>query len=377
MTRKAILAALVMAALAASAMAQPWFIRVPPRYPAGFLPTCDASRNGDVYAATAAVDCETGGGTLTLLCQCQQDGAAYDLVAVGSGDPDTGPVPDCADGESQLGDASCYDPVTQAELDALGSVYAAITHASAHGGGGSDEITITEAQISDLTHTTNTDDQTATEVPYTPSTGADWIDPDPTDVGGALDTLAASAGGGAASSGYGLQAGDGSGGFVEVTGSGVEAEDVTLSGVMSADGGWLGGGLTSFTSGSFNFEHRVPSNGVARFTAVSNAYLRVDGAAANRSAYIQLSRGQVVAGQVGVDGYSDVVRIKSGSGGTLIASFSSAGLGLADPGIRPTCDITTWGNVFFDQGGAGVADSVAMCLKSDADTYSWVALATP
>ena len=37
----------------------------------------------------------------------------------------------------------------------------------------------------------DTDDQTATEVPYTPTTGTDWTDPDPTHVGGGLDALAA------------------------------------------------------------------------------------------------------------------------------------------------------------------------------------------
>lgn len=41
-----------------------------------------------------------------------------------------------------------------------------------------------------------TDDQTAAEVPYTPTTGADWTDPDPADVADALDTLAAASGGG-------------------------------------------------------------------------------------------------------------------------------------------------------------------------------------
>jgi hypothetical protein len=35
-----------------------------------------------------------------------------------------------------------------------------------------------------------TDDQTAVEVPYSPTTGTDWTDPDPTEAGGALDTLA-------------------------------------------------------------------------------------------------------------------------------------------------------------------------------------------
>jgi len=38
---------------------------------------------------------------------------------------------------------------------------------------------------------TGTDDQTATEVAYTPTTGTDWTDPDPTHVGGGLDALAA------------------------------------------------------------------------------------------------------------------------------------------------------------------------------------------
>jgi hypothetical protein len=37
---------------------------------------------------------------------------------------------------------------------------------------------------------TGTDDQTAVEVPYTPTTGTDWVDPDPTEVLGGLDDLA-------------------------------------------------------------------------------------------------------------------------------------------------------------------------------------------
>ena len=37
----------------------------------------------------------------------------------------------------------------------------------------------------------DTDDQTATEVPYTPTTGTDWTDPDPTQAGAALDALGA------------------------------------------------------------------------------------------------------------------------------------------------------------------------------------------
>lgn len=42
----------------------------------------------------------------------------------------------------------------------------------------------------DAEHTVDTDDQDATEVAYTPTTGTDWTDPDPADAGGALDDLA-------------------------------------------------------------------------------------------------------------------------------------------------------------------------------------------
>lgn len=44
--------------------------------------------------------------------------------------------------------------------------------------------------IADGAHTTDTDDQSAAEVAYTPTTGTDWTDPDPTEAGGALDALA-------------------------------------------------------------------------------------------------------------------------------------------------------------------------------------------
>ena len=45
-------------------------------------------------------------------------------------------------------------------------------------------------------------------------------------------------------------------------------------------------------------------------------------------------------------------------------------------GSRPTCDATARGLMFYVAGGAGVADTIAICGKSDADSYSWVALAT-
>lgn len=50
---------------------------------------------------------------------------------------------------------------------------------------------------------------------------------------------------------------------------------------------------------------------------------------------------------------------------------------LADPGSKPTCDSGTSGRHWYDQGGAGVADTYEICMKDAADAYAWVALATP
>lgn len=45
-------------------------------------------------------------------------------------------------------------------------------------------------------------------------------------------------------------------------------------------------------------------------------------------------------------------------------------------GTRPSCDATTRGLLFYVAGGAGVADTIEVCGKAAADTYSWVAMAT-
>lgn len=46
------------------------------------------------------------------------------------------------------------------------------------------------ASLADGAHTVDTDDQDAAAVPYTPTTGADWTDPDPTSADEAFDALA-------------------------------------------------------------------------------------------------------------------------------------------------------------------------------------------
>lgn len=54
-------------------------------------------------------------------------------------------------------------------------------------------LTVTEKSLTDIEGALNTvEDWAAADVPYTPADGTDWIDPDPTDVGGALDSIAGS-----------------------------------------------------------------------------------------------------------------------------------------------------------------------------------------
>jgi hypothetical protein len=62
-------------------------------------------------------------------------------------------------------------------------------HAATHGAGQTDAVTITEAQISDLTHTVNTDNQTALDVATTTTGFAGLLSGTDTDVQKALDTL--------------------------------------------------------------------------------------------------------------------------------------------------------------------------------------------
>jgi len=108
-----------------------------------------------------------------------------------AGLPDLG-----ADGHTQYhndtrGDARYY---TETELDAgqLDNQYfqeSEYLNSSAGAGDSGKPIKLDAAGKINSNMIVADDDQAATEVPYTPSTGTDWVDPDPTEVGGALDDV--------------------------------------------------------------------------------------------------------------------------------------------------------------------------------------------
>lgn len=45
-----------------------------------------------------------------------------------------------------------------------------------------------------------------------------------------------------------------------------------------------------------------------------------------------------------------------------------------DGGAKPACSVSTRGYTWFEEGGAGVADTFEVCRKDAADAYAWVAL---
>lgn len=178
--------------------------------PSGTDPVADSSTDILQLLATSPIEI-TGDSTAdSLTWSCP-------TCSTGAHTTDTGPVPDCTGTDGQLADASCVDLATQAELDALdtsdddlsdddlGALQNVVETGEGSGiplvgdGASGWQPASTTACLSDGTNCpvddTGTDDQTATEVPYTPTTGADWTDPDPTEVGGALDTLAGRSGG--------------------------------------------------------------------------------------------------------------------------------------------------------------------------------------
>lgn len=55
---------------------------------------------------------------------------------------------------------------------------------------------------------------------------------------------------------------------------------------------------------------------------------------------------------------------------------SVGGVILATAGSRPAAGSAYRGMLFVTQGGTGVTDTISVCLKSAADTYSWVSIVT-
>lgn len=64
-------------------------------------------------------------------------------------------------------------------------------------------------------------------------------------------------------------------------------------------------------------------------------------------------------------------------GGAKAGTGEPGGVVIVDDGTRPTCAAGIRGMLWYDQGGAGVADTFSICAKQAAgDTYAWRVAAT-
>jgi hypothetical protein len=77
------------------------------------------------------------------------------------------------------------------------------------------------------------------------------------------------------------------------------------------------------------------------------------------------STGAIIGHEAAGTGVARAVHIKS-----------SVGLIVNDTGTKPTCDATTRGAMWRDEGGTSAADTFEVCAKNSSDTYDWYALAT-
>lgn len=60
----------------------------------------------------------------------------------------------------------------------------------------------------------------------------------------------------------------------------------------------------------------------------------------------------------------------------LVNAAGMPRIGIGNTTATPTCDATERGRIWVVEGGAGVTDTVSMCLKAAADTYSWITITT-
>jgi hypothetical protein len=59
------------------------------------------------------------------------------------------------------------------------------------------------------------------------------------------------------------------------------------------------------------------------------------------------------------------------NGSTGLGYLKAGSFDLEDGGTKPTCDSSTRGYAWNDEGGAGVADVIERCVKDDDDAYYW------
>lgn len=116
----------------------------------------------------------------------------------------------------------------------------------------------------------------------------------------------------------------------------------------------------------------APNSTVAPY--VSSAVLRPTA----NTTHLTLMGGAVTGGNVQVYTGNDFTA--TGITATFNADHSTSFIGgvtlATSSGTRPTCAVGIRGMMWVVQGGAGVTDTLEICMKAAANTYSWITITT-
>lgn len=207
--RNAALLAAGLVLLASSAEGQ---FRVPRLSTVAELGTCNESglltgpRIVGVTDGLDSSDCSVGGGEAKVPCWC--DGTEWVTMFSAGSSGDITAVGNCSTeacfqsvgqrfaflGPTGASGVASFRAITEADISDLQDYALSSELPASLGDLGVTDLaelnTAIGASLADGPHTVDTDNQTAPEVPYTPTMGADWTDPDPAEASGALDALA-------------------------------------------------------------------------------------------------------------------------------------------------------------------------------------------
>lgn len=66
----------------------------------------------------------------------------------------------------------------------------------------------------------------------------------------------------------------------------------------------------------------------------------------------------------------------SGDGAIQLVPDSTFGIDVQTTGAKVACSATTRGQLFLEEGAADATDTLYMCMKAAANTYSWISITT-
>ncbi len=126
--------------------------------------------------------------------------------------------------------------------------------------------------------------------------------------------------------------------------------------------------VSAFTSGTitsgYNFYGGGSSkSGAGVITSFANMAL-VDSTSATNNTNVLIGTATIPAGNYAI--YSTDT-----DPSVLTGKLTVGSVDITDTGAKPTCDATTRGTFWVDEGGALVKDTVEVCAKDGADAYAW------